>query len=66
MTSPTAQPEIWFLTGSQELYGAQTLQQVADQSRQLAALLDASPDIAARVTWKPVLTSATCCSVCAP
>jgi len=59
MTSPTAQPEIWFLTGSQELYGAQTLQQVADQSRQLAALLDASPDIAARVTWKPVLTSAT-------
>src|SRR5689334_12515792 len=51
-------PDIWFLTGSQGLYGPATLQQVADQSRELAERLDASPDIAARVIWKPVLTTA--------
>ncbi|GAA3218010.1 L-arabinose isomerase [Dactylosporangium siamense] len=50
--------EVWFLTGSQGLYGPETLDQVAAQSRQLAATLDESPDIAVRVVWKPVLTSA--------
>ncbi|HKE65922.1 MAG TPA: L-arabinose isomerase [Micromonosporaceae bacterium] len=59
MTTPSARSDIWFLTGSQGLYGPGTLQQVADQSRQIAERLDASPDIAARVVWKPVLTSAT-------
>ncbi|MGC4892366.1 L-arabinose isomerase [Micromonospora sp. DT31] len=51
------QPEVWFLTGSQGLYGEDTLRQVADQSRQIAARLDESPDIPVRVVWKPVLTS---------
>ncbi|MDG6105247.1 L-arabinose isomerase [Dactylosporangium aurantiacum] len=50
--------EVWFLTGSQGLYGPETLDQVATQSRQIAATLDESPDIAVRVVWKPVLTSA--------
>jgi L-arabinose isomerase len=50
--------EVWFLTGSQGLYGPETLDQVAAQSRQIAATLDESPDIAVRVVWKPVLTSA--------
>jgi L-arabinose isomerase len=49
--------EIWFLTGSQGLYGPQTLDQVAEQSRALAERLDASEEIAVRVVWKPVLTS---------
>jgi L-arabinose isomerase len=49
--------EVWFLTGSQGLYGPQTLEQVAEQSRSLVAQLDASPDIPAAVVWKPVLTS---------
>jgi L-arabinose isomerase len=49
--------EIWFLTGSQGLYGPETLQQVADQSAEIARALDASDDIPARVVWKPVLTS---------
>ncbi|MFI7575723.1 L-arabinose isomerase [Micromonospora sp. NPDC049497] len=53
------QPEVWFLTGSQGLYGEETLRQVADQSRQIAARLDESPDIPVRVVWKPVLTSST-------
>ena len=57
MTLPTAPVEVWFLTGSQGLYGPQTLEQVAQQSRGLAEQLDASPDIEARVVWRPVLTS---------
>ncbi len=48
--------EVWFLTGSQGLYGEETLRQVAEQSRGVAAALDASADVPVRVTWKPVLT----------
>lgn len=51
------EPEVWFLTGSQAMYGEDTLRQVAEQSRQIAALLDDSPHIPARVVWKPVLTT---------
>ncbi|NLG22299.1 MAG: L-arabinose isomerase, partial [Actinomycetales bacterium] len=47
--------EVWFLTGSQELYGEQTLRQVAEQSQKIAAELDAGTPV--RVVWKPVLTS---------
>jgi L-arabinose isomerase len=54
ITSPPR--EIWFVTGSQGLYGEETLRQVASQSRVIAEALDATPDIATRVTWKPVLT----------
>jgi L-arabinose isomerase len=50
--------EVWFLTGSQHLYGPETLQQVAEQSRAIADQLGASPDVAVRVVWKPVLTDA--------
>ncbi|AZM87564.1 MULTISPECIES: L-arabinose isomerase [Streptomyces] len=55
-TSPAQ--EIWFLTGSQHLYGEETLKQVAEQSRHLAAALDDTSTIPARVVWKPVLTDA--------
>ncbi len=58
MTLPAPATDIWFLTGSQEMYGPATLQQVADQSRRIAAELDAASVIPARVVWKPVLTSA--------
>ncbi|WP_020524123.1 L-arabinose isomerase [Catelliglobosispora koreensis] len=57
--TPEPLPEIWFLTGSQSMYGEETLRQVAGQSREIARLLDESPDIPARVVWKPVLTSST-------
>lgn len=52
-----SQPEVWFLTGSQGMYGEETLRQVAGQSREIARILDESPGIPARVVWKPVLTS---------
>ncbi|MEU8248765.1 L-arabinose isomerase [Nonomuraea sp. NPDC048916] len=43
---------IWFLTGSQGLYGEDTLRQVAEQSRRIAETLPVP------VVWKPVLTDA--------
>lgn len=48
--------EVWFLTGSQHLYGPETLAQVAEQSRAIADRLAASADVPVRVVWKPVLT----------
>ncbi|HVU93403.1 MAG TPA: L-arabinose isomerase, partial [Jatrophihabitans sp.] len=47
---------VWFLTGSQGLYGPDTLRQVAEQSRSIARQLDGSPDGSVRVEWKAVLT----------
>jgi L-arabinose isomerase len=48
--------EVWFLTGSQGLYGEDTLRQVAEQSQAIARALDAAADIPVRVVWKSVLT----------
>jgi len=50
------QSEIWFVTGSQNLYGPATLKQVGLHSREIAAGLDAAPAIPVRVVFKPVLT----------
>lgn len=44
--------EVWFVTGSQSLYGEETLRQVAEQSQAVAAGLAGLP---VRVVWKPVL-----------
>jgi len=46
-------PEVWFLTGSQELYGQETLDQVAEHARKIAAHLDSALPL--RVVWKPTL-----------
>jgi L-arabinose isomerase len=48
--------EVWFLTGSQGLYGEETLRQVADQSEEIARALGAASDIPVSIVWKPVLT----------
>jgi L-arabinose isomerase len=50
--------EIWFLTGSQDLYGEEALKQVAEHSREIAAHLDACGALPVRVVWKPVLKGA--------
>ena len=57
MTAPTAQDdfEVWFLTGSQHLYGEETLRQVAEQSRGIAAMLSEAQAIRVKLVWKPVL-----------
>ena len=45
--------EVWFLTGSQDLYGPETLEKVRDHSREIAAHFDAALPV--RVVWKPTL-----------
>ncbi|WP_167051599.1 L-arabinose isomerase [Salinibacterium sp. ZJ77] len=47
---------VWFLTGSQGLYGEETLRQVAEQSQEVARALGASADVPVTIQWKPVLT----------
>jgi L-arabinose isomerase len=48
--------KVWFLTGSQALYGPETLDQVAAQSEEIARELGGSADIGAEIAWQPVLT----------
>ena len=50
--------QIWFLTGSQHLYGPEILAQVASQSLTISGALDGAPEVPARVVPKPVLTDA--------
>ncbi|MFF8478920.1 L-arabinose isomerase [Streptomyces sp. NPDC015414] len=50
--------QIWFLTGSQGLYGEDVLEQVARQSREVADLLATHSDITSEIVTKPVLTEA--------
>lgn len=47
--------EVWFITGSQFLYGEETLKQVAEHSKQIAQALDKTPSIPVNVVFKPVL-----------
>jgi L-arabinose isomerase len=49
--------EVWFITGSQHLYGEETLKQVAEHSMQIAKSLDKDPAIPVRVAFKPVVKS---------
>jgi L-arabinose isomerase len=49
--------EVWFVTGSQDLYGPETLKQVAADSAHIASALDKSPIISQTIVFKPVLTS---------
>jgi L-arabinose isomerase len=46
----------WFLTGSQGLYGPETLQQVERQSQQIVDQLNESGQLPLSVQWQPVLT----------
>ena len=48
---------VWFVTGSQHLYGPETLEQVAEHSRQITAGINGAPEIPVRVVFKPVLTT---------
>ena len=58
VVNPFDGQEVWFLTGSQHLYGEETLQQVAEQSQRIASALDTADEVPVRVVWKPVLTDA--------
>jgi L-arabinose isomerase len=48
--------QFWFATGSQHLYGPETLRQVEEHSRIIVERLNASAAIPFRIVLKPVLT----------
>jgi L-arabinose isomerase len=50
--------EVWFVTGSQHLYGPETIETVGSHATEVAATLDASSSIPVRVVAKPVVTDA--------
>ncbi|NEW77890.1 MAG: L-arabinose isomerase [Gelidibacter sp.] len=50
-----AQKEIWFVTGSQHLYGDETLKQVAENSQQIVKGLNASAHIPVKIIFKPTV-----------
>jgi L-arabinose isomerase len=50
--------EVWFITGSQHLYGEETLQKVAENSKTIAAYLNEVDQIPVTVVYKPTVKSA--------
>jgi L-arabinose isomerase len=49
--------EVWFITGSQHLYGEATLKQVAQHSREMALQMTQSGKLPVNVIFKPVVTT---------
>lgn len=49
--------EVWFVTGSQHLYGEETLKQVAAHSTEIVKSFDQHPKIPVNIIFKPVLTT---------
>lgn len=47
--------EVWFVTGSQHLYGEETLKQVANHAQQIANGLDRADQVPVKVVFKPVV-----------
>jgi len=51
------QMEVWFVTGSQHLYGPETLKAVAKHSQEIARALNLAPAIPVKVVFKAVMTT---------
>lgn len=49
--------EVWFVTGSQHLYGPETLKTVAEHSQEIAGFLNDNPSIPVKIVFKPVMKS---------
>lgn len=49
--------EVWFVTGSQGLYGPETLEKVAENSRKIVQGLSQEKQIPVKLVLKPVMTS---------
>jgi len=52
------QYEFWFLTGSQHLYGDETLRQVASDSKKIVEAFNADKQMPCKLVWTPTLTTA--------
>lgn len=61
MIDPTRY-ELWFVTGSQDLYGDETLRLVAENSRRIVESLNANDEILLDILMKPVVTTGTAIS----
>src|SRR5271157_3350398 len=48
--------EVWFVTGSQHLYGPETLKKVEEHSKEIAGFFSKSSRIPVTVVFKPVMT----------
>ncbi|WP_149274763.1 L-arabinose isomerase [Pareuzebyella sediminis] len=65
MYDTIADKEIWFVTGSQHLYGEETLRQVASNAQEIANGLNASAYIPIKIVFKPtVKTPAEITNIC--
>jgi L-arabinose isomerase len=49
--------EVWFVTGSQHLYGEATLKQVAEHSRDMVKQMKQLGKLPVKITFKPVVTT---------
>ncbi len=49
--------QVWFVTGSQPLYGNEALEQVAEHAQEIVQALSHSPQIPVGVVFKPVVTT---------
>jgi L-arabinose isomerase len=49
--------EVWFVTGSQHLYGEETLRQVAEHSKQIAEFFNNAKQVPVKVVFKPTVKS---------
>jgi L-arabinose isomerase len=49
--------EVWFVTGSQNLYGPETLEQVTFHSQTIASALDDVKTIPVKIVYKPLVTT---------
>ena len=54
-TTSLKQFEVWFVTGSQHLYGPKTLEQVRLNSSTIASAFDSSDNIPVRIIFQPVV-----------
>lgn len=52
-----SQKEIWFVTGSQHLYGEETLKQVSKNSQEIVKGFNASTQIPVKIVFKPTVTT---------
>ena len=55
---PIEDLEIWFVTGSQHLYGNEAIAQVSSNAEQISGSLRSEASIPYRVVFKPVMTTA--------
>lgn len=49
--------EIWFLTGSQHLYGNELLEKVKEHAQIICKALDESGEISVKIVFKPIITT---------